>query len=208
MGPGVRPFRKRAITPEEQPLRSELFSTEQLQRHASELAEHHRAAPGLGKDRLLPRLSDNERLLRDFNKATIVVEGQRRTTPAAEWLIDNGYLIEEQIRTARRHFSRGYSRELPHLASGPLAGYPRVYEIALEFVAHVDGRLDANQLSGFIAAYQNVTRLKLGELWAIPIMLRLALIENLRRIAALLTAARTDRDAADAWADRMLKVAE
>jgi cellobiose phosphorylase len=189
-------------------LRSELFSSDQLQRHAADLAQQHRTAPGRGRDRLLPRLSENERLLRDFNKATLQVEERRRTTPATEWLIDNCYLIEEQIRTARRHFPRRYSLELPHLAPGPLDGYPRVYHIALEYVAHVDGRIDAAQLTGFVVAYQNVTRLTLGELWAIPIMLRLALIENLRRIAALLTSARRERDQADTWADQMAETAE
>jgi cellobiose phosphorylase len=208
MRPRVRPFRKREAFPVEQPLRSELFSSDQLQRHAADLAQQHRTAPGRGRDRLLPRLSENERLLWDFNKATLRVEERRRTTPATEWLIDNCYLIEEQIRTARRHFPRRYSRELPHLAPGPLGGYPRVYDIALEYVAHVDGRMDAAQLTGFVVAYQNVTRLKLGELWAIPIMLRLALIENLRRIAVLLTAARRERDQADAWADQMAETAE
>ncbi|MEY2408775.1 MAG: cyclic beta,2-glucan synthetase, partial [Verrucomicrobiota bacterium] len=208
MGSGVRPFRKRAPSFAEQPLRSELFSSEQLQRHAVELARQQKTAPGRGRDRLLPRLSENERLLREFNKATLRVEERRRTTPAAEWLIDNGYLIEEQIRTARRHFSRNYSRELPHLAEGALTGYPRVYDIALEFVAHVDGRVDASQLIGFIVSYQSVTRLKLGELWAIPIVIRLALLENLRRIAALLTAARLERDRADSWADQMAETAE
>src|SRR6185369_7540610 len=94
------------------------------------------------------------------------------------------------------------------LISGPSANFPRVYDIALELISHVDGRIDAIHLIGFVASYQEVTQLKLGELWAIPIMLRLGLIENLRRVAALLTEARKDRDAADAWADRMLQVAE
>jgi cellobiose phosphorylase len=208
MGPRIRPFRKRATVPEEQPLRSELFSSEQLQRHAADLAQQHRTSSGRSRDLLLPRLTENERLLRDFNTATLHVEERRRTTPATEWLIDNCYLIEEQIRTARRHFPRRYSRELPHLAQGQSGSYPRVYDIGLEYVAHVDGRIDATQLAGFVAAYQKVTCLKLGELWAIPIMLRLALIENLRRIAALLTAARLERDQADGWADQMAETAE
>src|SRR5262249_53720697 len=108
-------------------------------------------------------------------------------------------------RTARRHLPRRYSRELPHLEK---LQHPRACDLALEFVAHVDGRIDSAQLSGFIAGYQTVTRLKLGELWAIPIMLRLALIENLRRVAVLLSSARAARDRADEWADRLVESAE
>ena len=99
----------------------------------------------------------------------------RRLTPAAEWLLDNHYLIEEQVHLARKHFPRGYSRQLPRLAGGKLAGLPRVYDLMQEFIAHVDGRVDDEALARYTAAYQSVTHLKLGELWSVPIMLRLAL---------------------------------
>ena len=139
---------------------------------------------------------------------TAAVSANDRITPAGEWLLDNFHLIEEQIGTAKRHLPRGYSRELPRLALGPSAGLPRVYDIALETISHGDGRVDADSLSRFVAAYQSVTTLKLGELWAIPIMLRLALIENLRRVAVRIGTGRAERDLANAWADRMMETAE
>jgi hypothetical protein len=83
-----------------------------------------------------------------------------------------------------------------------------VYDIALETISHGDGRVDPEILSRFVAAYQSVTTLKLGELWAIPIMLRLALIENLRRVAAGTAAHRIDRNRAGFWADQMVEIAE
>src|SRR5690606_29426177 len=121
-------------------------------------------------------------------------------------ILDNFYLIEEQIRAVRRLLPPSYSRELPRLANGPDAGFPRTYGITLELIAHVDGHVDAASLNGFIAAYQSVEPLKLGELWALPLMLRLALIENLRRVAVRIAAARRDRDLASDWADRMVSV--
>ncbi|EQD59549.1 glycosyltransferase 36, partial [mine drainage metagenome] len=122
--------------------------------------------------------------------------------------LDNDYLIEEQIRTAQRDLPKGYSRELPRLLNGPSAKLPRVYDIALETIAHGDGRVDRESLSRFVASYQTVTPLKLGELWAIPIMLRLGLIENLRRVAVRVMADWNDRNLADQWADRMTAIAE
>jgi hypothetical protein len=127
--------------------------------------------------------------------------------PAAEWLLDNFYLIEEQIRTAKRHLPKGYSRELPRLSTGLSAHLPRVYDLAFEAISHGDGRIDAETLSRFIAAYQTVTPLKVGELWAFPIMLRLALIENLRRVGARIAASTIERNRASAWADQMMEVA-
>src|SRR3972149_9785077 len=85
---------------------------------------------------------------------------------------------------------RACRRAPPRLLSGPSAGYPVVYDIAIDLVSHGDGRVDAGSLSAFVSAYQTVKPLKLGELWAIPIMLRLALINNLRRVAARIAADR------------------
>ena len=138
----------------------------------------------------------------------VAARDKRRLTPANEWLLDNIYLVEEQIRIARRHLPKGYSRELPRLVDGPSAGLPRVYDIALNAISHGDGRIDAESLARFINAYQSVTPLKLGELWAIPIMLRLALIENLRRVSARIITDRTHRSLADSWADRFNDVAQ
>ncbi|HTH48246.1 MAG TPA: glucoamylase family protein, partial [Candidatus Limnocylindria bacterium] len=128
--------------------------------------------------------------------------------PAAEWLLDNFYLIEEQVRLVRRHLPRGFSRELPHLIAGPNAHRPRVYELALQLIAHVDARVDQEHLTRFVAAYQEVAPLRLGELWAVPIMLRLALIENLRRVSIIVDTARRDRQLAEDWVQRMLDLAE
>jgi cellobiose phosphorylase len=115
-------------------------------------------------------------------------------------------LIEEQIRMAKRHLPKGYSRELPRLLDDPLR-IPRVYAIAMEAISHCDGRVDPEALSSFVASYQTVTPLKLGELWAIPIMLRLALIENLRRVGARIAANKADQNCADYWAEEMMKIA-
>jgi cellobiose phosphorylase len=193
---------------DEPPLRSELLSAVQMEQHGKALAGWHRLSPGRPRDRLLTRLTENEGvLLRVRNLVTEAVKTDRRITPAGEWLLDNFYLIEEQIRTAKRHLPKGYSRELPRLLDGPSAGLPRVYDLALETISHGDGRVDPESLSSFVAAYQMVTILKLGELWAIPIMLRLALIENLRRVAARIAADRIDRNIADYWADQMTEIA-
>ncbi|MCE5265265.1 MAG: cyclic beta 1-2 glucan synthetase [Deltaproteobacteria bacterium] len=193
---------------DEPPLRAELFSADQMEQHGKNLAVSHQLSPGRAPDLLLARLAENEELLLGVRSLlTEATQANRRITPAGEWLLDNFYLIEEQIRTARRHLPKGYSRELPRLQNGPSAGLPRVYDIALETISHGDGRADPESLSRFVAAYQTVIALKLGELWAIPIMLRLALIENLRRIAARIATDRIDRNLADHWADRMTESA-
>ena len=192
----------------EPPLRAELFSVEQLARHARSLAASHQIVTQQSSNRLLLRLDRNEQLLRAYNRSTLAVNPSRRITPADEWLLDNFYLIEEQVQMARRHLPKSYSRELPRLLNSPSVGLPRVYDIVLELISHVDAQIDAEPLNAFIAAYQTVCSLRLGELWAIPIMLRLGLIENLQRITTRLTLAQVDRDLADLWVDRLQDMAE
>ena len=190
-------------------LRSELFSIEQLKRHAITLAGQHRIDPHPGPDRLLPRLTDNARvLLAVYDVVTATATPGQRIVPAEAWLLDNFYLIEQQIGLARRHLPPRYSRQLPRLADGPSAGFPRIYDLALELISHMDGRVDSANATQFVAAYQTVEPLKLGELWAFPIMLQLALLENLRRVGLRIARRREERDTAVAWADRMLAMAE
>ncbi len=190
------------------PLRAELFSVDQLARHAKALAASHQMVTRQGANHLLDQLDQNERIMRAFNRATLASGQSRSITPAAEWLLDNFYLIEEQIQMARRHLPRGYSRELPRLLNGPSAGFPRVYDIVLELISHVDAQIEAEPLSAFVAAYQTGASLSLGELWAIPIMLRLALIENLQRVTTRLNVAWEDHNLADRWVDRLQEMAE
>ncbi|MGB4850571.1 MAG: glucoamylase family protein [Saprospiraceae bacterium] len=194
---------------EKSPLRAELFSTEQLEQFAITLAESHVLSTGTSTDQLLKRLEENKDLLLEVHN--LLTESARQNnlvSPAGEWLLDNFYLIEEQIYIGKKHFPKGYSETLPRLAKGPSTGLPRVYDIALAIISHSDGRVDYKSLFNFVDCYQTVTELKLGELWAIPIMLRLALIENLRRLAAQIAIDRINKNLADYWADLMTETAE
>ncbi|MBN2763489.1 MAG: hypothetical protein JXR41_10390, partial [Bacteroidales bacterium] len=191
-------------------LRSELFSNEQMEQYGKTLAGTHILDPKVEPVQdLLSRLAENEAILLEVHDiVSEAVKDNRQITPAGEWLLDNYYLIEEQIRTGRRHLPKGYSRELPRLLNGPSAGLPRVYDIAKEIISHGEGHIDPESLHRFVSAYQTTVTLKLGELWAIPIMLRLSLIDNLRRIAVRVASGRIDRDLADSWADKMTEMAE
>ena len=194
---------------EEEPLRSELYSITQMGQYGKYLARTHELSGKHEKDQLLARLADNEAVIRRvYDILASAVRSEHRITPAAEWLLDNFYLIEEQIQIAKNHLPEKYSSELPRLTNGSMAGMPRVYELALEVVSHGDGHIDANSLSHFISSYQSESVLTLGELWAIPIMLRLALIENLRRVSVRLALSRAHHELAEEWVQKFTDTAE
>src|SRR6478735_2147046 len=193
---------------DDQILREEIFSIERLEQHARTLAAAQPVGsiPGFGRS-LATRLRSNEKvLLAAYRSIARAVDEGRGITPAAEWVLDNYHVIEEQIREIREDLPAGFYRQLPKLAEGPFAGFPRVFGIAWAFVAHTDSRFDPEFLRRFVRAYQEVSPLTIGELWAVAITLRIVLVENLRRVAQRIVNSRASRQDADAVSDRLLGV--
>jgi hypothetical protein len=194
---------------ERAPLRAEIFTREKLEQHAVTIAKRHELIYNQTSEQLLERLADNEQILLEvYALLSDNLKQNNRISPAAEWLVDNFYLIEEQIYTGKKHLPKGYSKALPRLLKGELADLPRVYDMAVEIISHSDGHVDIAKLTGFVNAYQTIDKLKLGELWAIPIMLRLGLIENLRRLSILIAEEISNRSLANRWADEMIEISE
>src|ERR1700704_3910242 len=188
------------------PIRAELFSVERLEQHAESLAAAQAITlePVPGRP-LLPRVLENGRVLLDYYRATARSIKQEHTiTPAAEWLVDNFYIVEEQLREIRDDLPPGFYQKLPKLASGHLAGYPRVFGVAWAYVAHTDSRFEPELLQRFVNAYQRLQPLTSGELWAVAITLRVVLVENLRRLAENMVRSRRAREEADLFADGLL----
>jgi cellobiose phosphorylase len=191
------------------PLRGERFDAARMADHGRRLAARHVLAAGDGAGHLLARLAENDRAITAACAALTQAAHAGRTLPAAEQLLDHYHLIGRHIRSVRRHLPPAYSRALPCLATPKeAAGQPRVHALALALVTHGDGLLDEGSLASFIAVCQQGAPLTLGELWAVPIMLRLALVENLRRLAVRLDARVAQQALAIEWAARMAEAAE
>src|ERR1700741_4533078 len=201
-------IRKPAGDADEKPFQDEFFSVERLEQYAQTLATEHKTITRKGRAQLLPRLEENGRKLEAAYRVLVeALREGRAISPPGEWLVDNHHIIEEQLREIRQDLPKSYYHELPKLAQGELEGYPRIYSVALALIAHTDSRLDTHTLQRFIAAYQTVAPLSIGELWAVAITLRVALVETRRRLAITIARARARRDDADKLADKLLEVA-
>ncbi|MHB8397999.1 MAG: glucoamylase family protein, partial [Candidatus Limnocylindrales bacterium] len=190
----------------DEPIVAELFSVERLEQHAHTLAAAQAvtAAPREGHP-VQPRIAENGRvLLESYRLLAQAIKDERSITPAAEWLVDNFHIVDEQLREIRDDLPPNYYRELPKLAGGHLAGYPRVLGLAWAYIAHTDSRVDPESLRRMVRAYEEVEPLTIGELWAIAISLRILLVDNLRRIAGLIVESRAARQTADELADNLL----
>ncbi len=204
--PGRDRRRDRPRAKLEEPILAELFSVERLEQHAQTLAAAQTVtdAPRRGHA-VRPRIADNGRvLLESYRVLARAIKDERSITPAAEWLVDNFHIVDEQLREIRDDLPPDYYRELPKLAEGHLAGYPRVLGLAWAYIAHTDSRFDPESLRRMVRAYQGVEPLTIGELWAIAISLRILLVDNLRRLAEQIVRSRAARQKADELADGLL----
>jgi len=207
----ARLFSRRPEAPDELltgPLRGELLGAEHLAERAQAVAAGQRLVEGRGRrrrPRLLARLDKTRRILDDAHaRLAAAADRELDVGPAGEWLLDNFHIVQEHIREVRERLPRGYYRELPALAGGALPGYPRVYELAITLISHTEGRIDLGNVDLFVGAFQETAPLSIGELWAVPAMLRLGLLESVRRMA-LRTVHRLDElQLADACAERLI----
>ena len=200
---------RRLIRPQadlEEPIIAELFSVERLEQHAQTLAAAQTVTGSPRRGRAVgPRIVENGRVLLDaYGVLARAIKDEQSITPAAEWLLDNFHIVDEQLREIRDDLPPDYYSELPKLAAGHLQGYPRVLGIAWAYVAHTDSRFEPESLRRMVRAYQGVEPLTIGELWAIAISLRILLVDNLRRIAEVIVRSRADRQEADQLADDLL----
>jgi cyclic beta-1,2-glucan synthetase len=189
------------------PVRADLFGTERLEHHAQTLAAAQAIAKG--KPLRVPPLNRRVRenadvLLRAYRTCAQAVQAGQTIAPAAEWLLDNFHLVEQQLRQIHDDLPPGYYRQLPKMTDGPFAGYPRVLGLAWAYVAHTDSLMSGPVLRGYVRAYQQVQPLMIGELWAVAITLRIVLIENMRRLAVQIVDGHVLRRQADAIVDAVL----
>ena len=182
-----------------------IFTTSQLETHAARIAATHGVSNDPSRARpLLPKLEHSgARLDGAYLFLSATARPDEQPVGAEEWLRDNHHIVQDQVRDVRQHLPRKYYLELPKLAEGPFEGYPRVYLLARELIAHTAGRIDLETIADFTSAYQRISPLTIGETWAVPIMLRLALVEELDRLAEGVVGARRSRAVAKGWHPRL-----
>jgi len=183
----------------------ELLGIELLEEHARRLAallSLARRRRGSGRTHLR-RLNEDARALREVYTALADDARRESVSPAAEWLLDNFHIIAAAARDIHHDLPASFFRRLPRIATDEFAGLPRVYALALELIRCSAGSLDAQRLHRFITAFQSVTPLTIGELWAWPSALKLALIEHLRVRGDILAESRASQREADLLASAL-----
>ncbi len=187
-------------------LRGEIHTTERLERHAAEVARAHGrpsrdAPPGPLRQRFVEA---RERIARAYAVLSPAAERAREPSPAEEWLLDSSHVVDDQIREVEQALPWSSLLELPRIADGKMRGHPRVYGLCLDYLRHTDGRVDLATLTRYVRAYQRVRRLTIGELWAVPMMLRVGLVLAVGALAPSEARAR-NRERGETWATRVIE---
>lgn len=203
LSPYARDFLTQLARPAEPLIRAELFGVQRFEQHARSLAQaqpvHEVSSSKRYGPSFFPRVQQNITALRQaYDYVALSSRSGHYVTPAAEWLLDNFHLVEAQLQEIHDGVPMRYYKHLPKLIQKPLEGLPRVYGIAWAYVAHSDSVLDPALFTAFLDAYQDVSELSLGELWALPTTLRVVLLENLRRVADRIASSKVAREVAHA----------
>ncbi len=159
------------------------LTCEELEIHARKVAVEHSIGKKNSVKWPVPRMMDNYDFIHSVYKSlNDDIQKKRAIPPASEWLLDNFYIIEEQVKSINRDLLKKEYSMLPVLKCGTLKGYPRIHAVAMDLVAHTDGQIDENIIYNYLKAYQSHTILLDREIWVLPTMIRLSLIENIRSI--------------------------
>ncbi|MDO9416651.1 GH36-type glycosyl hydrolase domain-containing protein [Pararhizobium sp.] len=188
-------------------IRATYFTMEELRAAGATLAQNGvPPLPGFFPFEFRPRHRENEtEIFRVYKITAADVEAGSTITPAAEWLLDNHYLVEESIQEVRRDFPRKFYRQLPTVEVGSVS-IPRAMALAWLYVAHTHSTVSSESLTEMVQGFQEHETFRIGELWALPSLLRFILIENLRRISIRVERARTMRRKANDVADQMIRL--
>ena len=187
-------------------IRTDYYSIEQLSRCGAALAgEQSIHVPGYSQFDLIRRHKENKQLITAVYQSVFkAAEAKELITPAGEWLIDNFYLIEENMRQVKQNLPARFFKQLPALEVQGEGILPRTLALAWLYVSHSHCEVNASRLTAMVEGYQAERPFQIGELWAIPSILRFVVIEDLRRLAARFEDARDLRAQANVTADRLI----
>jgi hypothetical protein len=183
------------------------INNEELEKHAAQISQYYSDVTRRAncRKKLMESLDKSYKgILKTYEYIDKEAKYKREVVPAAEWMLDNLYLIEKEYKDIKHNMPTSYYKGLPVIKKGILKGYPRAYHLAVELISHTDGRVDEKNIEVFLNAYQKNTMLTMGELWALPIMIRIALIQNISKIASNITYSQEEKKRGDLLAERLI----
>jgi len=179
---------------------------EKLEDAIDNMARDHREIEKISRNDLISNLDKHyNNILGCHNLFKVDKSGEYVKIKGTQWILDNIYVIEKEYKFIKKHLSKKYLRSLPILKSGALKGYPRIYALSREILGLYRDKLSRENINKFLHRYQETTILTMGELWALPIMLKIAYLEIIGKSSVLIVNKANDRHRGERLADRIIK---
>jgi|GEM_PF-4716061 len=161
-------------------VRRESLNGDELRAQGAELASTHRvrALFDSGNDVIAHLVESTQTIRKGYFLFSRAAQEKKSLPAGIDWLLDNYHIIQQVQRDLKLDLSPAYYRRLPKLKRGEYRRFPRVLHLAAEYAGLTDSRFDRERFSQFIAGYQTEKSLVVSELWALPIFLRLVLLEH------------------------------
>lgn len=187
--------------------RGSILDIEILRQQAREIAKSHGdIRQGSMRTSIFPNIKKcNSLLVQSYKAISEDIRLRTNVVPAAEWFVDNFYIVEEHMKEIRYNLSRKHLKTLPILTGEGLQGVIRVYAVANAIVDWTDGRLDRDNICEFLAAYQEETLLTMSELWAMPTMIKIVLIDIIKDKALDIVNIQEMQKKGEEWAHKLLR---
>lgn len=168
-----------------QPPRGDGVGVDQLEPVATELAREHEVSTGVGHHWNLqpPFQADRASLGTIYNAFVVALQAGHELAPAADRFVKRFQLVDEQLQIIGKRLTWRFYHDLPMLARGSLAGYPRIYAIALSAGSNFNGNLSAETLKYFLSAYQRINPLAIREIRAFDLTFRIVLVRKIKQLA-------------------------
>lgn len=144
------------------------------------------------------------RILKGYEYFDREIRNKREIPAASEWLLDNLYLIEKEYKDIKHNMSGICCRNLPVISNGAFKGLPRVYYLGTKIIDKIDGRINEDALVSYIREYEKKAVLTSAELWALPTMFRMAVIQNISKITESIVFSQTEKTKADKYGDDII----
>lgn len=182
------------------------LSSDEIEKKAEQISKLYTVSKkASSRKRLIQNLDTSFNIfLKNYKFISLELETKRNVLSAAEWLLDNFYLIEKEYKDVKHNMPKSYYQNLPVIDKGLMRGYPRIYAIALEMVSYSGGIVDEELIDHFVIGYQRHNLLSSGEIWALPIMLRIALLQYISSISDSIVNAQDEKNKGEIIADSLI----
>ncbi|MBC2399085.1 GH36-type glycosyl hydrolase domain-containing protein [Clostridium tetanomorphum] len=184
-----------------------IYNNNEIHRGEIEECPYNKKSESIRAKRKIVKSLDKSyrNILEGYDYINNEAKSKKDIVSAGEWLLDNLYLIQKEYKQLKNNMCINYCDSLPIICKGVMEGYPRIYYIAKKIVHITDGKIDEEIIENLIKEYQSHTLLTSSELWALPVMLKIAIIQNISKVTNNIVFSQKEKNKGEELGEKLIK---